>query len=41
MLGMMIPWGGKGSKGAQNISKGNKMSKLPSGDSTFWEGAKN
>ena len=41
MLGMMIPWGGKVAKGAEAAGNYGKMSKMPSGDMSFWEGAKN
>ena len=41
MIGMMIPWGGKGAKGTEAVGNYGKMSKMPTGDMSFWEGAKN
>ena len=41
MAAMMLPMGGKGAKATEAAGNYGKMSKLPSGDMGFWEGAKN
>ena len=41
MAAMMLPMGGKGAKATEAVGNYGKMSKLPSGDTSFWKGSKN